>query len=285
MPTPLSILRESIKAVPAVKYALGIAGIASVLAIVGSFHLDFKVALIGMAVMLLFMTLLVIFAALSNLAPPDLRLPALVFTWFSLLLLIAVAFSMFFSVFFGRPVDLKMWITPNVSIVVPAETSHIDVQKPSPQESTHPVSTSTIADQKTPLPPATPSNISETPATASVPKVKTPIPLKGTTIWFYCENQREAAQNIADALPSSRFGPISLEQANYQAAKIHPLNNRVGYEMSEHRGVAQEAAALLEKKLGIVFKVVFDPTIKFYTASLDVDIVTPACDPDEGIVR
>lgn len=112
MTTPLSILRESIKAVPAVKYALGVAGLASVIAIVRSFNLDPRVAVFGAIVMLLLMTLLVIFARLSSLATPDFRLPALVFTWFSLTLVIAIAFSMFLSVFFRWPVDLQDWIKP-----------------------------------------------------------------------------------------------------------------------------------------------------------------------------
>ncbi|MBS0468286.1 MAG: hypothetical protein JSS31_10550 [Proteobacteria bacterium] len=112
MTSPLSILHESIKAVPAVKYALGLAGLASVIAIVRSLNLDFRVAVFGAVVMLLLMVSLVIFARLSSLASPDFRLPALVFTWFSLFLLIAIALSMFLSVFFRWPIDLQNWIKP-----------------------------------------------------------------------------------------------------------------------------------------------------------------------------
>jgi len=115
MITPLSILRESIKAVPAVKYALGLAGLASVIAIIRSLNVDYRVAVIGTVVMLLLMTSLVIFARLSSLTSPDFRLPALVFTWFSLFLVIAIAFSMFLSVFFRWPIDLQDWIKPSVA--------------------------------------------------------------------------------------------------------------------------------------------------------------------------
>jgi hypothetical protein len=119
MTTPASILRESIQAVPAVKYALGLAGLASVIAIIRSFGLGYHVAVIGTVIMLLLMTLLVIFARLSSLAGPDFRLPALVFTWFSLTLVIAISLSMFLSVFFRWPVDLQNWIRPETSVSAP----------------------------------------------------------------------------------------------------------------------------------------------------------------------
>lgn len=110
MTTPLSILRDSIKAVPAVKYALGVAGIISVIAIIKSFNLDYRVAIIGTIVMLLLMTVLVISAKLSSLASPDFRLPALVFTWFALIFVIAIAISMFTSVFFKAPLNLQYYL-------------------------------------------------------------------------------------------------------------------------------------------------------------------------------
>jgi hypothetical protein len=113
MTTPLSIFRESVKAVPAVKYALGVAGLVSVIAIVRSFNLDARVAVLGAVVMFLLMTVLVVFARLSSLAAPDFRLPALTFTWFSLILVIAIALLMFLSVFFRWPVDLQDWIKPS----------------------------------------------------------------------------------------------------------------------------------------------------------------------------
>lgn len=113
MTTPLSILHESIKAVPAVKYALGVAGIASVIAIIRSLKIDFNIAALGIIVMLVLMTILVIFARLTKLAPADLRLPALVLTWSALLFMIAVAFGMLFTVFLDwRIKDVRSWLTP-----------------------------------------------------------------------------------------------------------------------------------------------------------------------------
>ncbi len=63
---PLKILRGAIKAVPSVKYALGIAGIISVIAIIKSLSISFPVAAFGTLIMLILMTLLVVFANLST---------------------------------------------------------------------------------------------------------------------------------------------------------------------------------------------------------------------------
>ncbi|SKC49249.1 hypothetical protein [Paraburkholderia hospita] len=111
MSTPLAILRESIKAVPAVKYALGLVGVACAIVLMHSFISDYRVAVLGILVMFLMMTALVVFAKLSSLAGPDLRLPALVFTWFSLFFVIFVSIAVVLSVFFKWPVDLQSWLT------------------------------------------------------------------------------------------------------------------------------------------------------------------------------
>jgi hypothetical protein len=104
---PSSILKQAIKAVPAVKYALGIAGIIAVIAIVRGFGIDLRVAVFGAIVMFVLMTMLVVFASLAREKGSQFRLPALVFTWFSLICVMAVAIALFTSVFWGRPVDLR----------------------------------------------------------------------------------------------------------------------------------------------------------------------------------
>jgi hypothetical protein len=82
--TPPSILKEAIKAVPAVKYALGIGGIIAVIAIISAFGISFRVALLGAVVMIILMTVLVVFASIS---PKKLRvftflpLSSLGFVW------------------------------------------------------------------------------------------------------------------------------------------------------------------------------------------------------------
>ena len=110
MTTPLAILRESVISVPAaVKYALGVVVVASVIAIVRSLSIDYRVAVFGTVLVLLLMTLLVVFARLSGLTTPGFRLLGMVFTWFAFILVSAAAFAMFLSVFFRWPLDLQDW--------------------------------------------------------------------------------------------------------------------------------------------------------------------------------
>lgn len=105
--SPPSILKQAIKAVPAVKYALGVGGIIAVIAIVRGFGIDLRVALFGAIVMFVLMTMLVVFASLARQKGSQFRLPALVFTWFSLICVMAVSIVLFTSVFWGRPVDMR----------------------------------------------------------------------------------------------------------------------------------------------------------------------------------
>lgn len=107
MTTPALFLKQAIKAVPAVKYALGIGGIAATVAIIQSFTVDLKVAFGGIAVMLVLMGVLVIFARMAALAGPRMLLPALVFTWFTLILFMAASILLFTSIFFKKPLDLS----------------------------------------------------------------------------------------------------------------------------------------------------------------------------------
>lgn len=107
--SPLGILQSAIKAVPAVKYALGIAGIIAAVAIVAGFNIDFRIAVFGTVIMFVLMTALVIFARVAGTATVGLAGPATVLTWFSLLLMMATATALFTSVFFSWPVDLQ-WV-------------------------------------------------------------------------------------------------------------------------------------------------------------------------------
>lgn len=127
---PFSVLREAIRAVPAVRYALAVAGIISVIAIVQAFNIGLRVALVGAIAVLVLMVVMVIFARLSRTAGHALNLPALVLTWFCLALTIATATVLFFSVFFRVPVNLTSWLGVHdepTSNSVPAEARfHFD---------------------------------------------------------------------------------------------------------------------------------------------------------------
>src|SRR5689334_15724535 len=111
MTSPIHILRESIIAVPAVKYALGIGGIVATISIAYSLRIDPRVAVIGTLVTLLLMTVLVVFSRMASVGSARAFQPALVLTWFSLVLFIAVSGTLFSCVFFGTPRDLSSWLT------------------------------------------------------------------------------------------------------------------------------------------------------------------------------
>jgi hypothetical protein len=113
--SPSRILDEAIRAVPAVKYALGVTGIVAAIAIVRLFNLDLRIAAFGTIVTFALMVALVIFAALTKLAPRHFLLPVLVMVWSFLILVIATAVLLFTSVFFKKPVDLMNWLKPTES--------------------------------------------------------------------------------------------------------------------------------------------------------------------------
>ncbi len=106
-------LREAVEAVPAVKYALAVGGVASVVAIViGRFGLglDPRVAVIGAVVMIILMVVMLIFARGTDAAGETFRWPILVLTWSVLVLFIATSGCLFTSVFFKWPLNLNHWL-------------------------------------------------------------------------------------------------------------------------------------------------------------------------------
>jgi PDZ domain len=119
-----TVLNKAIKAVPAVKYALGVAGIVAAVAIVGLLGISYAAAGIGVVVMFVLMTTLVVFARITTVPTAALRIPALVFTWFALLLTMATACLLFSSVFFKKPVDVKEIFEPSeANTMVPDNAS------------------------------------------------------------------------------------------------------------------------------------------------------------------
>jgi TPR repeat protein len=122
----INVLREAIKAVPAVRYALGIGGLIAAIALTQTFKIEPLVAFIGTIVMLVLMGVLIIFARMSGLAKSKLSLPAIVFTWFTLLLFMVVAVFLFTSVFLKWPLDLP-WLEPAPKPSAVIDETQIDV--------------------------------------------------------------------------------------------------------------------------------------------------------------
>ena len=100
---PVKFVREAAVAVPAVKYAIGVGGIAAVVAIVLSgFGIDARTAVFGVLIVLVLMVALVVFSALAQ-TTQVLRLPALVLCWAFLSITIASSGLLTSSFFFDYP--------------------------------------------------------------------------------------------------------------------------------------------------------------------------------------
>jgi hypothetical protein len=106
-PFPLRLLREAIRAVPAVKYALGVTGIAAAVSIVAGFRINLAVAVLGVVVMFVLMTLLVIFSSFARSSARSLRPLANTLAWAFVVLTIVTGFFIFTGFFFAwpRPLD------------------------------------------------------------------------------------------------------------------------------------------------------------------------------------
>jgi hypothetical protein len=118
IPQLLKIIRESIKAVPAMKYALAIAGILAVVALVGAFKLSPQTAILGSVITLVLMVAMVVFARLTTTASRHFVLPAQVMMWAFLLVTVATAFLLFTSAFFRWPRGLRELLDPKPAPVV-----------------------------------------------------------------------------------------------------------------------------------------------------------------------
>lgn len=104
------VLTEAIRAVPPVRYALGVAGVVAVLGIVAALGVDLRVAAFGTPILLVLMVVLVVFRHVASAARARLALPALVFVWSSLIVTITVVVLLLSSVFFRVPMDLQQFI-------------------------------------------------------------------------------------------------------------------------------------------------------------------------------
>jgi hypothetical protein len=104
---PMAFLREAITAVPAVKYALGVGGIAAVIAIVAGF-VDLRVAIVGVPAIIVLMFILLIFSRLASHAGAPLRWATAVLVWFAVTMMVLVTF-VFALTFFIRIDVLHNW--------------------------------------------------------------------------------------------------------------------------------------------------------------------------------
>ena len=111
--SPRSILDQAIKAVPAMKYALGVAGLAAVVAIVLLlWQVNATQAVLGSVVVLVLMGALVVFAALAKTGTRALRTLALFMAWSFVGLTVASAVLLLVSAFWHYPRPLSELLGP-----------------------------------------------------------------------------------------------------------------------------------------------------------------------------
>ncbi|MDJ0733880.1 MAG: hypothetical protein QNJ47_07305 [Nostocaceae cyanobacterium] len=114
----IRIIREAIQQVDEVKYALAIAGIAAVAALIGIFFKqDYFSAFIVIGILFIFMVILVIFQALPKLVGDTIKIPAMILAWFVLIFFIAINSVLFFSVFFEKPKPIDKLLEPLIVIL------------------------------------------------------------------------------------------------------------------------------------------------------------------------
>ncbi|HYH79327.1 MAG TPA: hypothetical protein VEX86_06010 [Longimicrobium sp.] len=122
--SPAQVLIDAQKAVPAVRYAAGVAGIAAVVAIVAGFRLDPRIAVFGTIIVLGLMFVLVVFSALVAHAGPALVNLALVAAWCFLLLTVATSAMLMTSYFFAWPKSIGSYLPPPTPEVLNFDTEN-----------------------------------------------------------------------------------------------------------------------------------------------------------------
>lgn len=110
---PIDVYKAAVKSVPAIKFALGVAGIVAIVSIIPSFAINYEVALVGTVCMFILMVMLVLFANLVSVAKNTnphwakiFLIPIQFMLWAFLLIMIASSLLLFTWVFFQWPPHL-----------------------------------------------------------------------------------------------------------------------------------------------------------------------------------
>ena len=103
---PLTILKDAIKAVPAMKYALAVLGLVAVVAIVSLWRVKYEVAIFGAVIILGLMVPVLVFAKLTKVAPKYFLGPARAFLWAFVILTIVAGTCLFTAAAFRQPTAL-----------------------------------------------------------------------------------------------------------------------------------------------------------------------------------
>ncbi len=106
MPSAWDVFKESLKQLPEVmKWALAVAGIVALIAIIRGMIADPRIAVYGPVIMLVLMAVLVIFSKIQSTPDSAFYAPVLVFMWTALVLILLTATLLFTSAFFQWPIN------------------------------------------------------------------------------------------------------------------------------------------------------------------------------------
>jgi len=105
---PLKLLKDAIRAVPAVRYALGVAGIAAVVAIVLGFKLRPDVAVFGSLIVLALMFVLVVFSKYAGQPNASSLGPATLLVWFYTIAIVVATILFMTSYFASWPIRFRI---------------------------------------------------------------------------------------------------------------------------------------------------------------------------------
>jgi len=101
--SPISALKEAVKAVPAMKYALAVLGLVAVVAIIAAWRVNFTVAVFGAVIILIFMVAVLVFARLTAIGAGFFLLPALILLYTFVLVTAATGVLLFTAAVFKWP--------------------------------------------------------------------------------------------------------------------------------------------------------------------------------------
>ncbi|CAM2005280.1 hypothetical protein APED_01335 [Acanthopleuribacter pedis] len=108
----LKTITKATKAVPSVKYALGVVGVASgLMFIVGISNLKLSGLFFGTLTMFFFMILLLVFSFMASSDNGWIKYPSIFLLWGTVLLSLAFGATFYTSIFWKKPQDLSHYLT------------------------------------------------------------------------------------------------------------------------------------------------------------------------------
>lgn len=215
------------KAVPAVKYALGVAGVAAAVAIIEGFKVDYKVAVLGTVIMFGLMFVLVIFSDFSRTSKPSLKPLSLTLAWTFAVLLVATSLFIFTGFFFSwpRPLDeIADRVTGSRTASPTLTPSPSPDVQPSPAPAASPTTAPSPASTQTPTRPDNPPRPRG--QDQSTPAIKRPSDHVGRARSLYEQGRYQEAISECDRALQANPGDSEAAALKRRIARTVEILNR-----------------------------------------------------------